>query len=66
MPPTTPPLDFDHQKGYEIATKHKEAMRRLYQRAKILVKDLADEYSLRKSTIYWILAYNTPKRARPI
>jgi hypothetical protein len=30
MPPTTPPLQFNHQKGYEIETKHKEAIRRLH------------------------------------
>jgi len=27
---STPPLDFDHQKGYEIPTKYKEAIRQLY------------------------------------
>ena len=27
---TTPPLDFDHKKGFEIPTKYKEAIRQLY------------------------------------
>jgi hypothetical protein len=27
---STPLLDFDHQKGYEIPTKHKEAIRQLH------------------------------------
>jgi hypothetical protein len=27
---STPPLDFDHKKGYEIPTKHKEAIRQLH------------------------------------
>jgi hypothetical protein len=28
--PTTPSLDFEHHKGDEIPTKHKEAIRQLY------------------------------------
>jgi hypothetical protein len=32
-----PPLDFNHQKGEEIPTKHKEAIRQLYSFAKLLV-----------------------------
>jgi hypothetical protein len=27
---STPLLDFDHQKGYEIPTKYKEAIRQLH------------------------------------
>jgi transposase len=65
MPPTTPPLQFDHQKGYEIETKHKEAIRRLHWRAKIPVRELADEYHLGQSEVYRILAYPAPGRARP-
>ena len=30
MPKTPPPLDFDHQKSFEIPTKHKEAIRQSY------------------------------------
>jgi transposase len=65
MPPTTPPLQFNHQKGYEIETKHKEAIRRLHWRAKIPVRALAEEYSLGNTEIYRILAYPAPERARP-
>ena len=38
MPPTTPPLNFDHLPGAEIPTKHKEAIRQLYSFAKIPVE----------------------------
>jgi hypothetical protein len=27
---STPPLDFDYKKGFEIPAKHKEAIRQLY------------------------------------
>jgi hypothetical protein len=27
---STPPLDFNHQKGFEIPTKHKEAICQLH------------------------------------
>jgi hypothetical protein len=30
MPPTTSPLEFDHKPGFEIPTKHKEAIRQLH------------------------------------
>jgi hypothetical protein len=36
----TPPLDFNHELGVQIPTKHKEAIRQLYGFAKILVKGL--------------------------
>jgi hypothetical protein len=36
MAPTTPPLnDWNHKKGFEISTKHKEAMRQLHWFGKI-------------------------------
>ena len=38
MPPATPPFDFDHHKGDEIPTKHKEAIRQLYGFAKVPIK----------------------------
>ena len=38
--PTTPPLDFVHKKGHGIPTKHKEAIRQLYNFVKILVERL--------------------------
>jgi hypothetical protein len=38
--PTPPPLDFDHQPGLEIATKHKEAIRQLHGFAEKSVEEL--------------------------
>jgi hypothetical protein len=72
MPPTTPPLDdWHHEKGYEIATKHKEAIRQLHWFGKVPVcvlqrryKDLAGK-PLGESTIRKILGYPAPERARP-
>lgn len=64
MPPVTPPLDFKHEKGDEIPTKHKEAIRQLYSFAKVLIKRLIVRYKLRKSTITKILNYNALKRAQ--
>ena len=63
--PTTPPLDFDHQPGDEIPTKHKEAIRQLYGFAKIPIEDLMARYKLGKSTICRILNYDQPERTRP-
>jgi hypothetical protein len=64
MPPTTPPLDFNHLPGEEIETKHKEAIRQLYSFAKILVKLLITRYELPRSTIKKILRYDALKRTR--
>jgi hypothetical protein len=64
MAPTTPPLDFDHEPGAQIPTKHKEAIRQLYGFAKILVEGLMAQYCLGKSTIIKILTYDTPERKR--
>ncbi|KAG4430256.1 hypothetical protein IFR05_014252, partial [Cadophora sp. M221] len=64
MPPATPPLDFDHQKGDEIPTKHKEAIRQLYGFAKVPIEVLMTRYKLGKSTITKILNYDAPERAR--
>jgi hypothetical protein len=36
MAASTPPLDFDHHKGDEIPTKHKEAIRQLHWFGKVL------------------------------
>jgi hypothetical protein len=47
MPPTTPPLNIDHKPGYEIPTKHKEAICQLYGFAKILIEGLMERYHLR-------------------
>jgi hypothetical protein len=58
MAPTTPPLNFIHEKGFEIPTKHKEAIRQLHYFAKILVPTLQICYNLRELTICYILEYN--------
>ena len=64
MPPTTPPLDFNHLPGEEIPTKHKEAIRQLYGFAKVPVERLIERYELGKSTINRVLAYDKLERAR--
>jgi len=48
---TTPPLDFDHKKGFEIPTKHKEAIRQLYWFGKIPKLQLQERYHLGDTTI---------------
>ena len=48
---TTPPLDFDHKKGFEIPTIHKEAIRQLYWFGKILKLQLRERYHLSDTTI---------------
>jgi transposase len=65
MTTTPPPLDFDHQKGFEIPTKHKEAIRQLHNFAKVPIPVLETRYKLGNSTIRRILAYDAPERARP-
>jgi hypothetical protein len=62
---TTPPLVFDHQKGYEIPIKHKEAIRQLHWFAKVPVSWLETRYKLGNLTIRRILSYDGPERARP-
>jgi len=64
MPPTTPPLVFNHNEGEEIETKHKEAIRQLYSFIKVLVKLLMTQYKLRRSTIEKILRYDALERSR--
>jgi hypothetical protein len=61
MPPTTPPLVFDHLPGQEIPTKHKEAIRQLYGFEKVSIEALMDQHKLGKSTIIRILEYNAPE-----
>jgi hypothetical protein len=65
MTTTPPPLDFEHQKGFEIPTKHKEAIRQLHWFVKIPIWELEIHYKLGNSTIRRILSYDTPKRAWP-
>ena len=61
---STPPMT-PRKPGAEIRTKHKEAIRQLYKRAKFPVEKLMAEYHLGKSTIIKILSYDGPERARP-
>ena len=65
MPPTTPPPQFDHSKGYEILTKDKEAIRQLHWQAKMPAWKIASNYKLQEREIYKILAYPAPERVRP-
>jgi len=66
MTPTTPPsLDFRHKKGYEIPTKHKEAIRQLHWFGKVPICALMHRYKLGDSTIRKILTYPAPERRRP-
>lgn len=62
--PTTPPMP-EHLPGFEIPTKHKEAMRQLYKYAKVGIQQLSTYYSLTTDTVSWILNYDYPERARP-
>jgi len=64
MPPATPPLEFDHEPGQEIPTKHKETIRQFYSFAKIPIESLMTQYKLGKSIITKILIYNTPECSR--
>jgi hypothetical protein len=54
----------DQLPGFEILTKHKEAIRQLYRFAKILIESLMDQYSLSKTSIVQVLAYDKPEKAR--
>ena len=63
-PPTTPPMP-EHLPGFEIATKHKEAIRQLHKFAKIGLQQLQGYYNLAESTVCRILSYDYPERARP-
>ena len=72
MAPTTPKLDdWHHKKGFEIATKHKEAMRQLHWFGKVPICALQLRYKdssgkpLGESTIRKVLGYAAPERARP-
>jgi hypothetical protein len=63
---TTPPIhNWHHEKGYEIPTKHKEAIRELAAFGNKSVKQLANRYKLRQLSIRRVLNYKAPERARP-
>jgi hypothetical protein len=64
MPPTTPPLDFEHLPGQEISTKYKEVIRQLYSFAKVSIKSLIARYKFSKLTINRVLSYDQLERAR--
>jgi hypothetical protein len=65
MPPTIPPVDFKHKKGFKIPIKHKEAIRQLHWFIKVPISQLKTRYKLGNLTIRRILSYASPKRARP-
>ncbi len=63
-PPITPPMP-DHIPGHEILSKHKEAIRQLYKRAKFVPSHIATIYGVGESTINRVLRYDYVERARP-
>jgi hypothetical protein len=65
MTTTPPPLDFDHEKGYEIETKHKEAIRQLYWFIKVPIYQLETRYKLGNSSIRRVLSYDYLERVCP-
>ena len=64
--PSTPPLDdWHYKKGFEIATKHKEAIRQLHWFGKVPICRLVLRYKgLKESLIYKILSYPYLERRR--
>jgi len=63
---TTPPNPMpEHQPGFEILTKHKEAIRQLHALAKWGPVRLGKAYHLTRWTISRILNYDNPERTRP-
>jgi hypothetical protein len=58
---STPLLDFDHQKGFEIPTKHKEAIRQLHWFGEVPKLQLQERYHLGNTIINRILEYKTPE-----
>jgi hypothetical protein len=65
-PPTTPPNPMpDHKLGFEILTKHKEAIRQLRFIANLGPSAIAKVYKTGRSTINRILKYGVPEHRRP-
>ncbi|RFU26349.1 hypothetical protein B7463_g9989, partial [Scytalidium lignicola] len=62
---TTTPPNPEHLPGFEILTKHKEAIRQLVNFAGIPIPKLEKYYKLSYSTILKVLHYEAPERARP-
>jgi Mor family transcriptional regulator len=65
MPKTPPPLDFDYKPGFEIRTKHKEAICQLHGFGGKLVEELIERYLLSRTTIIQVLGYLVPERTCP-
>ena len=58
---TSPPLNFQYEKGYEIPTKHKEAMRQLRWFGKVPVCAIIVRNKLSDTTVRKILSYPYPE-----
>ncbi|KAF4632149.1 hypothetical protein G7Y89_g5977 [Cudoniella acicularis] len=58
------PLVFNHAPGFEIETKHKEAIPQLYAFGKKSIEEIMEHYGLSKSTIIQILGYPALERKR--
>ena len=56
---------LEHLPGFEILTKHKEAIRQLYNYAAIPIPKLMARYYLTYRTMTQVLNYEAPERARP-
>jgi hypothetical protein len=65
MTTTPPPLDFEHLSGFQIATKHKEAIRQLHWFSHVPIQVLTAQYKLNESSIRRILSFDCPERRRP-
>ena len=63
MPTTPPPPEL--LPGYEVPTKHKEAICQLHGFTKIPIEDIMDWYKLSKSGVRKILDYEAPEWAWP-
>src|ERR1700738_595718 len=61
---TTPPMP-EWQPGFEIPTKHKEAIRQLYKYAKIGLQALSGYYRISSWTVSRVLRYDQLERKRP-
>jgi hypothetical protein len=61
---STPPM-LEHLPGFEILTKHKEAIHQLVNYAAIPIPKLMARYKLSYSTIRRVLNYEALERARP-
>ena len=62
---TSPPLDFIHQSGFEILTKHKEAIRQLHWYGKVLKIQLQECYQLGDTIINKILRLPCSRACAP-